>query len=138
MKAIVIKPPFSTLILQGKKTLETRKWRFQHRGELLIVAGKSLHGGECLLDGVDMDCVDLYKKWFREEVTLHQGKGICVVTVTGCRPMTLADEAAACCRWYEGAFVWELGNMRPVVPFPVQGQQGIMNVEDELINYIAP
>jgi len=36
MKALSLKQPFAELILQGKKTIELRKWNTKFRGEFLI------------------------------------------------------------------------------------------------------
>ena len=41
MKALSLKQPFAELILQGKKTIELRKWNTKFRGEFLIHASKS-------------------------------------------------------------------------------------------------
>ena len=40
MKAITILQPFATLIASGEKHFETRSWKTDYRGPLLIHAGK--------------------------------------------------------------------------------------------------
>jgi predicted transcriptional regulator len=40
MKTLSLKQPFAELILQGKKTIELRKWNTKFRGEFLIHASK--------------------------------------------------------------------------------------------------
>jgi len=40
MKVLSLKQPFAELILQGKKTIELRKWNTKFRGEFLIHASK--------------------------------------------------------------------------------------------------
>src|SRR3989338_5348964 len=40
MKTLSIKQPYAELILQGKKTIELRKWNTNFRGEFLIHASK--------------------------------------------------------------------------------------------------
>ena len=40
MKALSLKQPFAELILQGRKTIELRKWNTNFRGEFLIHASK--------------------------------------------------------------------------------------------------
>lgn len=40
MKALSLKQPFAELILQGKKTIELRKWNTKFRGTFLIHASK--------------------------------------------------------------------------------------------------
>ena len=41
MKALSLKQPFAELILQGKKTIELRKWNTSFRGEFLIHSSKN-------------------------------------------------------------------------------------------------
>jgi hypothetical protein len=40
MKALSLKQPFAELILQGRKTIELRKWNTSFRGRFLIHASK--------------------------------------------------------------------------------------------------
>ncbi len=40
MKAITVIQPWATLLATGKKRIETRSWRTNYRGEILIHAGK--------------------------------------------------------------------------------------------------
>lgn len=40
MKCLSLKQPFAELILQGRKTIELRKWNTKFRGEFLIHASK--------------------------------------------------------------------------------------------------
>jgi predicted transcriptional regulator len=40
MKVLSLKQPFAELILQGKKTIELRKWNTKFRGEFLIHSSK--------------------------------------------------------------------------------------------------
>jgi len=40
MRALSLKQPYAELILQGKKTVELRKWNTKHRGVFLIHASK--------------------------------------------------------------------------------------------------
>lgn len=41
MKVLSLKQPFAELILQGRKTIELRKWNTKFRGEFLIHASKN-------------------------------------------------------------------------------------------------
>jgi len=105
MKAISLKQPWASLIANGKKTIETRTWPTKYRGDLLICASKQPR-----LDGYPSGCA------------------LCIVTVIDCRPMTKADEQAACCELYQGAWSWPLSNIRPIVPFGVKGSLGFYEV----------
>ena len=42
MKALTIIQPWATLIASGHKMNETRSWKTNYRGEVLIHAGKNL------------------------------------------------------------------------------------------------
>ncbi len=103
MKALSLKQPWANLVASGKKTLETRKWPTKYRGDVLIVSSKSP----------------------KIEPT---GQALAIVEIVNCRPMTKADESAACCPLYPGAWAWELRNVRPIKPFPVKGQLSFYEV----------
>jgi len=105
MKAISLKQPWATLIASGKKTIETRTWPTNYRGDLLICASKRPKR-----NGYPAGCA------------------LCIVNVIDCRPMTKADEQAACCELYQGAWSWLLTNIQPIVPFPVKGSLGFYEV----------
>lgn len=103
MKAVSLKQPWANLVASGKKTIETRTWPTKYRGDVLIVSSKS-------------------------PKIEPAGYGLAVVEIVACRPMTKADEAAACCELYPGAWAWELRNIRPITPFPVKGQLSFYDV----------
>lgn len=42
MKALTIKEPWATLIIDGYKKYEFRSWKTKYRGKILIHAGMSL------------------------------------------------------------------------------------------------
>jgi hypothetical protein len=104
VKAISLKQPWANLIASGQKTIETRLWGTDYRGELLIVSSK------------------------RPKIE-PAGCAVAVAELIECRPMTLADERAALCEVYENAVAWVFRNVRPLKPFPVNGQLGIFDVD---------
>ncbi|MHC4404336.1 MAG: ASCH domain-containing protein [Planctomycetota bacterium] len=108
--ALSVKQPWANMIASGEKTIETRTWYAPCRGELLIVSSK---------------------KPRIEPI----GCAVALVKLVHCRPMTEADEEAACCELYHKAIAWELEDLRPLRPFPVTGQPGIYTVavDEELI-----
>jgi hypothetical protein len=103
IKALSLKQPWANLVASGEKTIETRKWPADYRGPLLIVSSKS----------PDIP---------------PAGYALAIATLVDCRPMTPADESAAKCRFYQGAYAWVLSDIRRVKPFPVRGQLGIYEV----------
>ena len=47
MKCLSVCQPFAELIVQGKKTIELRKWNTKFRGEFLIHAAKNILEEDC-------------------------------------------------------------------------------------------
>ena len=47
MKCLSICQPFAELIVQGKKTIELRRWNTKFRGEFLVHAAKNILTEEC-------------------------------------------------------------------------------------------
>jgi len=104
MKALCIKEPWATLILQGKKTIETRTWTTNYRGEILLCASKNPKSN-------------------------ISGKAFATAIIKDVQIMSKHDEEAACCERYPKARSWFLENIKPIKPFRVSGQLGIFNVE---------
>jgi hypothetical protein len=104
MKALSVKQPWAGLIASGRKTIEVRTWPTRHRGDLLIVASL-------------------------RPPTPQSGKALCIARVVDCRPMTMSDEQAACCRSEPGVWAWVLADIRQLeAPFAVQGRLSIYEV----------
>jgi hypothetical protein len=100
VKALSIKQPWANLIASGEKTIETRTWATEYRGELLLVSSKT-------------------------PKIEPAGCALAIAQLVDCRPMTRVDEAAARCELYPGAFAWVLRDVRAIEPFPVKGSLGI-------------
>ena len=115
MKALSLTQPYANWIRSGIKTIETRKWKTNYRGSLLICVTKQ-------------KVTDYFG-----DVIEPRGMAICIVDVVGCRPMTKDDEEAACFDWNEKLWAWPLENLRVIEPFPVKGQLNIFNVDYEEI-----
>lgn len=108
IKAISLHQPWASMIAQGSKTIETRFWYTDYRGDLLIVSTKK-----------------------PEIKGLLCGFALCVVNLIDCRPMNVSDECDARCPWKRGLFSWVLSDIRKIEPFRVRGYQGIYEVEIE-------
>lgn len=103
MKALSVKQPWANFIASGKKTIETRRWATDFRGDILIVSAK-------------------------QPRIEPAGFALALVRLAECRPMTLSDESAALCEVYESAIAWVLRDIRPLRPFRVTGQRGLFDV----------
>ena len=47
MKCLSVSQPFASLIVQGKKTIELRRWNTNYRGEFLIHAPQKIRTDDC-------------------------------------------------------------------------------------------
>jgi hypothetical protein len=104
-KAISLKQPWANLVLQGKKTIETRKWGTKYRGDLVI----------CSSQKPEID---------------PAGYALCIAELYDARQMRKEDEVGACCAVYDGAYSWLLRNIRQInPPLPVKGKLGIYNLK---------
>ena len=104
MKAITIQEPWASLILSGKKTIETRTWQTQFRGKILLTASL-------------------------KPKTKLSGKAFAVANLVDIVPMTKAHEHGAQCRVYPGAFAWILKEVTPIEQFEVKGRLGLFEVK---------
>lgn len=76
MKALTIKQPWATLIMQGDKKFEFRSWQTKYRGDLLIHAGK----------GIDKEAMKRLSKYLPAE--LPYGKILGKVKLVDCIKMS--------------------------------------------------
>ena len=106
MKALSIKEPWATLINDGQKTIETRTWKTNFRGKILLCASA-------------------------KPASSLSGHAFAVAEIIDCRPMTEEDEKLAKCDVYDRAHSWVLANVTPIAPFSVKGQLGLFNIDYE-------
>ena len=105
MKALCLKEPWASMIKDGKKTIETRKWKTSYRGNILLCASK-------------------YPK------SALSGKAFAIAELADCRKMTEQDEIQACCKIYPKANSWLLKNIRKIEPFSIKGSLGLFEVKN--------
>jgi hypothetical protein len=130
MKALTISQPFASLISDGSKYIENRRWPTSYRGELAIHAGK----GTQYLDKEELkeyatSCVVAVAKLaacVTLEVILakaHSAERNNVI------PGTSKTWAEACEHPHaEGPWCWILEDVRPIEHVPMRGAQGLWNV----------
>lgn len=107
MKALTLQQPWANLVAQGKKTIETRVWRTNHRGWLLITSSKKPN-------------------------IKPAGYVLAVVYLGDCHPMKKEDEIKACCKVYDNAHAWLFHTIYKLKnPFPIKGCLGLFNVDYE-------
>ena len=106
MKAISLKEPWASLVLEGRKTIETRVWRTNYRGKLLLCASKDP----------------------KSEIS---SRAFATAELVDISPMVKADEKEACCKVYEGAYAWILSDITEIKQFGVKGSLGLFNVDNK-------
>ncbi len=106
MKALSIKEPHASFIRNGYKTIETRTWKTNHRGKILLCASKT-------------------------PKSKISGHAFATADIVDCRKMTTADEpmGLAHCEIYPNAYSWVLENITELMPFPIKGQLGLFEVD---------
>lgn len=138
-KAISLWEPWASAIRVGAKTWETRSWPTKYRGDLLICAAKKTH--EALVRELLED--SLWQQSLRplrssmdgvRMCDLHFGMAVAVVELADCISTDVLAKWAYKSNQHLGDFspnrwAWQLDNIRPIVPFPVKGKQGLFTVE---------
>lgn len=124
MKAISVQQPFAFEILSGEKTIEVRDFDTLERGDILICASSKPAFPREEMEELEEEygCAFLY------------GHALCVVRLKDVRLMRKGDEDGALLDAIDPeAYSWVLENVRPVIPFPVKGREGVFEVDDKLI-----
>ena len=135
MKAISVRQPFASLIVNGEKTIEMRAWKTDYRGPLLICAGMNRgvpasafrtrkereEFDEKFPRGVAVGIADLVDiREFRQRDTKHTGEPFyCKIIRERFNSRVFAD--------YDG-FSWVFANAKRIEPFKVKGQLRLFDV----------
>lgn len=157
MKALSLWQPWASAIALGAKRIETRSWKTNYQGPLLIHAGKSQNGHELWCDLVQpivmklvgqndcpgwmflpfgalvatcdlLGCVRITNDWHEGATINRHGSGEIILTA----------QELALGNYYPGRVGWILANVRALPkPIPYRGRQGLFNVPDELIKVPA-
>jgi activating signal cointegrator 1 len=127
MKALSLRPPWGELILQSRKTIETRTWRTAHRGTFAIHA--AWH--------VDSEIATLYNSHPESLVS-----GALIGTAEIVEMIEFDDESWNALRDQHlvpdptpnGRVGWRLANPRRLAePIPMRGLPGLFPLDPEII-----
>lgn len=124
MKAITIREPWASLIINGYKKYEFRSWKTNYRGKILIHAGK----------GIDKDMLYITDKY---NIKINPGNIIGEVEITDCikvddkfNEYLRKDNRLVYRGNYKDNYAWKIEN---VVKFDktisVNGKLGLWNYE---------
>jgi len=142
LKAISLWQPWASLISLGLKYYETRNWKTNYRGKLLIcsTAMNSKQHKEYL-----KICGQLQlPPW--DEINFPHSCAIALCDLVDCIPMTnefIAQQSQTeilCGDWQVGRYAWKLENIQPVInQIPVKGKQGLFNISfNQKLNHENP
>ncbi len=114
MKALSIIQPWASMIASGEKTIETRTYKTNYRGDILICASKTPN-----------------PNFSKDEMDkLPKGIALCLVRLVDCVPMTQVHEAAAKCQVYPKAWAWILEDVQRIVSVSVKGKLGLFDLPE--------
>ena len=131
LKAISLWQPWASLIPLGLKHYETRSWKTNYRGKLLICSTvkNSKHYQQYLKIKDELQL----PAW--NEENFPHGCAIAVCDLVDCTKMTpefIAQQSQTeilCGDWQVGQYAWKLENIQPITePFAVKGKQGLFNI----------
>ncbi len=132
LKAISLWQPYCSLIALGLKRYETRSWKTNHRGKLLICSTAKLtkkQYQQYLKIGNSLEL----PVW--SEINFPCGKAIAICDLVDCIPITPSfiaqqlETEVLCGDWEVGRYAWKLENIQLITePFAVKGKQGLFNI----------
>lgn len=118
MKILTVRQPWASCIVAGIKTIENRGKSTSYRGDVAILAGKSLDGDARAMHAFERLCAFNGMKELKD---LPQGVIIGLVELYGVT--NHRDDW-----WFTGPFGWTLQSARPLTThYPYRGQLGLVN-----------
>lgn len=130
MKALTIKEPWATLIIDGYKKYEFRSWKTNYRGKILIHAGVS-------------EEKDMLKKFKDYNLNCSKGMIIGEALLTDCILVTKEfeeellkiDKTVYGRESHEMTYAWKLENViKYDKPILIKGKLGLWNYEEETMH----
>jgi len=136
MKVLSLTEPYASLILKGKKEIETRSWNTSYRGELYIHASRTK---------IKKDVLENKELMKLTNNDYNFGHIICKCDLKDCILMTESyiknikeehREEYLCGEYKEGRYAWILENITPIIQIKAKGKLGIWNYynEKEIMN----
>lgn len=126
MKTISIQEPYASFIKEGYKKIETRSWKTNYRGEILIHASISKKFLKSIKDKEVLNIMD--------KINLNYGKIVCKANLVDCIEMTqeFIEDIQNNHQEYilgiykEGRYAWILDNVLPLNnPIEIKGKLGL-------------
>ena len=133
MKTLSIQEPYASLILNGYKKIETRSWKTNYRGEILIHASLSKNFLKTITDKYVLDLI--------KNIQLNYGKIICKAKLIDCIEMTedyiekikLNQKEYSLGIYKTNRYAWILEDIEPLEKaIETQGKLGLWEYNEQL------
>lgn len=129
MKVLSIKEPYASLIARKNKSIETRSWKTNYRGELYIHASGKKIASEYLSNSYVANLI--------KDLDLNFGKIICKCNLVDCVYMDqeFIEKIKNDLNEYNlglyaiGRYAWILEDVKMIEPIPAKGKLNIWNYE---------
>lgn len=132
--ALSWKQPYGSLMLHGK--IETRTWKTNYRGLVLICCSNSGYSFETILNISGEQQLRRMNYFLaqdlRNKAGLRMAHAIAIARLVDCRPMKPEDENKTFVKYYPDLFCHVYEDVTPIEPFPWKGKQGWSTVSDEV------
>ncbi len=126
MKTLTLIQPWATLIMDGRKAVETRSWSTNYRGRLAIHAGKRVD--KAAADEAGYSLEELPRGAVLGTVEL-----VCVHEMTNELLQEASGSEKAWGVWEQGRFAWYLGSvLRFPQPVQAKGSLGLWKWEGDV------
>lgn len=126
MKALSVREPWASMLIDGGKTIEVRSWSTDYRGELLICASASPK--------------DFF--WHHEAANVDRllpaGCILGIVNLIDVRKMTPKDNRASIGSYIPGAYAWVVETVCSCRPDKIIGKLRLFDVPDEKVVRLEP
>ncbi len=120
-RAITVRQPWASAIIECGKDIENRSWRTHFRGRVFIHAGK-----------LDKEAIHFFKKQYPRKKLPEElpcGAIIGSVEIVDCVESSKS-------KWFEGEYGFVLKNPIKIDPVPAKGMLGFWRVPEETIKKI--
>jgi len=137
LTAITLHQPWASLIAKGCKQYETRDWPTNHRGPIVIHAGRKPKGKQELREHDKV--VASFKDLLNEDCPYSSVIAIAELTDVICMTEEFIKEQSPtelrCGNWAVGRYAFKLENVRPLAPIPATGKQGLWKFDQEAAGF---
>jgi hypothetical protein len=137
LTAITLHQPWASLVAKGCKQYETRDWPTNHRGLIVIHAGRKPKGKQELREHDKV--VESFKDLLNEDCPYSAVVAIAELTDVILMTEEFINQQCPtelrCGDWKIGRYAFKLENIRAIAPIPATGKQGLWKFDQEAAGF---